>query len=460
MKPTFLSLLAAVLLSVLVAPAVAAAAGDWPWPVAGQVLTPYRNVADPYAGGQHRGIDIAAADGEVVSSSTPGTVTFAGVAGSSGLTVGVLTADGRHEVSYLHLASAAVRAGQLVRPGERLGTVGRSGRRSVDAPHLHLGVREAGTDHAYLDPLAFLSETPVVAAPPAPVPAPVAPAPVPAATGDRAPRRPSPAPRRTPAEAQASPDAASSAPSARPVASPVRDAAPGGEATPRGAGAPNTQRTGARPASPSAPSSSREPARYGVRSSRAPLPSGGGRKVRARLGSGPGTRPRPAGAPTQEEAVAPAERPSVPAPAPSEGAGPALGWWATCLGVVLLAVLGLTWRLGRGRTARSVEGRSGRDDVAGGPTGPDEPLGSGAAAGGRPGLPRTRSAAVGRTGASAHATAVGRGRRTSIDAACPTTSRRRSTTSTPSLTSAMRTRRSRPTSWPGTCDSEERTSSS
>ena len=42
----------------LAAPAPASAA--WVWPVSGEVITPYRNGTDPYATGQHRGIDIAA----------------------------------------------------------------------------------------------------------------------------------------------------------------------------------------------------------------------------------------------------------------------------------------------------------------------------------------------------------------------------------------------------------------
>ncbi len=38
------------------------AAAAWTWPVSGEVITPYRNGTDPYASGQHRGIDIAAPD--------------------------------------------------------------------------------------------------------------------------------------------------------------------------------------------------------------------------------------------------------------------------------------------------------------------------------------------------------------------------------------------------------------
>ncbi|MBJ7355629.1 MAG: hypothetical protein JHC98_12460, partial [Thermoleophilaceae bacterium] len=34
--------------------------GAWPWPLLGEVITPYRNGSDRYAAGQHRGLDIAA----------------------------------------------------------------------------------------------------------------------------------------------------------------------------------------------------------------------------------------------------------------------------------------------------------------------------------------------------------------------------------------------------------------
>ena len=51
-----ISLLAPSLL--LLAPATArAGAPGWRWPVSGAVITGYRNGDDPYAGGQHRGID-------------------------------------------------------------------------------------------------------------------------------------------------------------------------------------------------------------------------------------------------------------------------------------------------------------------------------------------------------------------------------------------------------------------
>ncbi len=100
------------------------ARAEWAWPVRGEIITSYRNGDDPYAAGQHRGIDVAAAVGTPVVAAAAGEVRFAGVVGSSGLTVSVRTADGRFDSSYLHLSSASVRVGEQVLAGQRLGAVG------------------------------------------------------------------------------------------------------------------------------------------------------------------------------------------------------------------------------------------------------------------------------------------------------------------------------------------------
>src|SRR5438094_2814303 len=101
MRPIVVAIAAVVLLGLLAAPPAAAAldspaaapdghfAGppaDWVWPVVGRVITPFRNGGDPYAGGQHRGIDIGARVGTTVVAAAAGSVTFSGLAGSSGLT--------------------------------------------------------------------------------------------------------------------------------------------------------------------------------------------------------------------------------------------------------------------------------------------------------------------------------------------------------------------------------------
>lgn len=200
-RSTWTALLVSVLLTVL-GVAEARGAPGWRWPVEGSVITPYSNDdANPYAGGVHRGIDIAAPVGTTVRAAREGVVTYAGRLGYSGLTVAVRTIDG-HATSYLHLSAIAVRRGEAVAGGARLGAVGATGRRSTPEPHLHFGVRIAGTEHRYVDPLSLLPPLPGSSAgpatpkrAPAPVradPAPVplrAPAPLSVSAARRAPQR-------------------------------------------------------------------------------------------------------------------------------------------------------------------------------------------------------------------------------------------------------------------------------
>ena len=192
--------LVALSLAACATPAPAHAAGHWKWPVKGDVITKYRNGSDPYAGGQHRGVDIAAPVGRAIAAPTSGRVTFAGTAGSSGLTVSLRTADGRWDTSYLHLSSLSVSEGDRLEAGQRLGAVGITGRRSSSRPHLHFGVREAGSRHAYHDPMDFLAPVgPPTDAKPGPA---VAPLPLPLKVGPGSAPVQAPAPGRSPAGAR------------------------------------------------------------------------------------------------------------------------------------------------------------------------------------------------------------------------------------------------------------------
>jgi Peptidase family M23 len=188
-----------VALAVLAFAAPARGAEGWSWPVEGRVLTHYLNDdARPYAGGMHRGIDIAAAEGTPVRAAHAGEVTFAGVVGSSGLTISIRTEDGRYLTSYLHLEHVEVARGAHVGGGERIGTSGTSGKPSLAEPHLHFGVRLAGSDHDYVDPLSLLpalggepaGPSPAPVTQPAPVRAGPAPLPVPVPAQRRTARAP------------------------------------------------------------------------------------------------------------------------------------------------------------------------------------------------------------------------------------------------------------------------------
>jgi hypothetical protein len=312
---------------------------SWSWPVQGEVITQYRNGADPYAGGQHRGIDIAAAAGTPVVAAAGGEVRFAGTAGSSGLTVSVRTADG-FDTSYLHLSSFAVRVGARVSAGERVGAVGTTGTRSEVQPHLHFGVREAGTRHAYVDPLSMLP--PATAPPPSEAPRPV-PAPAPAPLSPRPAPLPEPAPRGAPRPTPVP----RGVPRPRPV--PLRAPAP--RAVPRLAPVPRAfPRPAEAPGEAPAPVPART-ARPVLTAQPAPALRGTPRLTHS---------PTPAVAPRRSgERTASLVRDPAIEPAPPSSSGPDLGWALACAGLLLAAgVLGLTEH-GRSATAR------GRTRVAG-----------------------------------------------------------------------------------------------
>jgi septal ring factor EnvC (AmiA/AmiB activator) len=130
--------------------------GAWTWPVHGPVLAPFAfDSAHPYAGGQHRGVDIGASAGGTVLAPAGGTVTFAGTVPSSGRSLTILTGDG-YDVTLTHLGSLGVAKGATVVEGDAVGTVGPSGTPELDGPYVHLGVRTDANDQGYVDPLGLL----------------------------------------------------------------------------------------------------------------------------------------------------------------------------------------------------------------------------------------------------------------------------------------------------------------
>jgi Peptidase family M23 len=148
----------------------------WTWPADGPVLRPFVFGEDPYAGGQHRGVDVAGPAGAHVLSPAAGAVSFAGTVPGGGRSVTVQTADG-YSVTLLHLGSYEVARGAFVAEGAAVGTIGPSGAAEHAEPYVHLGIRVTSEPHGYVDPLTLLPER--RAQPPLPPPA-QAPAPAPA----------------------------------------------------------------------------------------------------------------------------------------------------------------------------------------------------------------------------------------------------------------------------------------
>ena len=139
----------------------------WTWPVDGPVVRPFVLGDDPYAAGQHRGIDVGAAAGSPVRAPAAGTVSFAGWVPAGGRTLTIQTADG-YSVTLVHLGSIALARGAPVAEGAPVGSVGPSGDAELSDPYVHLGVRVTAEANGYRDPLAFL---PPRAVPEEPAPA-------------------------------------------------------------------------------------------------------------------------------------------------------------------------------------------------------------------------------------------------------------------------------------------------
>lgn len=197
----------------------------WAWPADGPVLREFSVGSDPYAAGQHRGIDVGIEDGRVVRAPAAGELTFAGSVPTHGLTVTIVTGDG-HKVSLTHLGTLLVKRGASVGEGDPIAEPGPSGTAEHDVPYVHLGIR-VGEGDTYVDPLSLLpprvapNPPPAPAAPPAPAPTPATPPPAPAPPTVS----PPPAPAAEPAPASPPPPAAAPDPAHAPALQPAADAA-------------------------------------------------------------------------------------------------------------------------------------------------------------------------------------------------------------------------------------------
>jgi peptidoglycan hydrolase-like protein with peptidoglycan-binding domain len=117
------------------------------WPLRG----PLGSTFAPRGYGFHSGIDIAAEAGAPVVAAAPGRVVWAGYrAGGWGLLVTIAHGDGVRTM-YAHLSRVAVRLGERVGAGARVGRVGSTG--DATGPHLHFEARLRG---AAVDPLPAL----------------------------------------------------------------------------------------------------------------------------------------------------------------------------------------------------------------------------------------------------------------------------------------------------------------
>lgn len=131
------------------------------------VTSPFGTRKDPINPGttqMHKGIDIRAKHDDVLATEDNGKVTKVNnnpnTAGGLSVTVEYNRNDGsKYQCTYMHLSSIAVKVGDNVNAGQRLGVTGNTGTRTT-GEHLHFGVKSVSTDGTArdIDPAAYLAE--------------------------------------------------------------------------------------------------------------------------------------------------------------------------------------------------------------------------------------------------------------------------------------------------------------
>ncbi|MBI3183503.1 MAG: peptidoglycan DD-metalloendopeptidase family protein [Myxococcales bacterium] len=113
------------------------------WPTRGWVTSDFGQRLDPYTADRvmHAGLDIAGAHGKDIMAPSDGTVVFSGLEGGYG---NVMVIDHGYGIKtrYGHLATIRVKAGDKVKRGQVIATMGNTGRST--GPHLHYEVRVNG----------------------------------------------------------------------------------------------------------------------------------------------------------------------------------------------------------------------------------------------------------------------------------------------------------------------------
>lgn len=103
---------------------------------------------------RHKGVDIAADEGDPILAAAPGDVIYAGDALRGFGNVVILRHDEKTTSLYAHNERNLVEEGERVRAGQRIATVGSTGRST--GPHVHFEIRR---ERRALDPRKILPKT-------------------------------------------------------------------------------------------------------------------------------------------------------------------------------------------------------------------------------------------------------------------------------------------------------------
>lgn len=138
--------------------AAAKKAASWVSPVKGYKLSARFAQAGNMWSAKHSGQDFAVKSGTAVAAAHGGTVVKAGGNGAGdgpayGNAVVIKHGNGTFS-QYAHLSKVNVKAGQVVKTGQRIALSGNTGNSS--GPHLHFEIRTTANYGSAIDPVAFL----------------------------------------------------------------------------------------------------------------------------------------------------------------------------------------------------------------------------------------------------------------------------------------------------------------
>ena len=112
--------------------------GAFRWPMEGEIVAEF----GPAARGVHNdGVNIAARAGTDVRAAARGTVAFVGREIKSFGTLILVKHDGGIITAYAHLGEVMVKEGDVIDVGQKIATVGQTGK--VDSPQLHFEIRRS-----------------------------------------------------------------------------------------------------------------------------------------------------------------------------------------------------------------------------------------------------------------------------------------------------------------------------
>lgn len=123
------------------------------YPTTGTFSSPFGYRRDPITGrsAMHNGIDISGRSGTSIFAAGKGIVTFAGYDGNYGRVI-IIDHGYGYESVYAHCKSLLYQAGDVVSKGDKIATMGTSGR--TTGTHLHFEIRYNGTP---INPMKLLN---------------------------------------------------------------------------------------------------------------------------------------------------------------------------------------------------------------------------------------------------------------------------------------------------------------